>query len=89
MHIGRARHMKICEDLGKMKNDDSRGLRRVYKGRNHVPKFQDILHISKHLKRQRNKQTISVLSTLTCTQTHIWGRQVMAKLDKCTKSFTK
>lgn len=55
MHIGNARHQKICEDLGKMKNEDSRGLIRLYKGRNYVPKFQDTLHRSKHLRRQRTK----------------------------------
>jgi len=40
--------------LGKMKNEDSRGLRRLYKGRNYVPKFQGNFHRSKHLKRRRN-----------------------------------
>jgi len=39
--------------LGKMKKEDSRGLRRHYKGRNYVPKFQGNLHRSKHLKRQK------------------------------------
>jgi len=24
MHIGKTRYLKICEDLGKMKNEDSR-----------------------------------------------------------------
>jgi len=33
MHIGKARHLKICEVLGKMKNEDSRGLRTRYTGR--------------------------------------------------------
>jgi len=37
-----------------MKNDDSRGLIRLYEGRNFLPKFQDILRRSKHSKRQRN-----------------------------------
>jgi len=36
-----------------MKNEDSRRFIRLYKGRNYVLKFQDILHWSKHLKRQR------------------------------------
>jgi len=39
----KARHLKIYVVLGKMKNEDSRGLRRLYIGRNSVPKFQDIL----------------------------------------------
>jgi len=39
MHIGKTRHPKICEVLGKMKNEDSRGLIRLYKGRNYGPKF--------------------------------------------------
>jgi hypothetical protein len=55
MHIGKARHPMICEVLGKMKNEYSRGLRRLYKGGNFVSKFQDILHRSKHIKRRRNK----------------------------------
>jgi hypothetical protein len=29
--------------FGKMKNEDSRGIKRLYNGRNSVPKFQDIL----------------------------------------------
>jgi len=37
------RHPKIYMGLGKMKNEDSRGIRRLYRGRNYVPKFQDIL----------------------------------------------
>jgi len=51
MHISKARHLKICEDLRKMKNECSRGLKRRYVGRNFVPKFHDTLHRSKHLKR--------------------------------------
>jgi len=35
----KARHLKICEVLGKMKNEDSRGLKRRYRGRNFVLKF--------------------------------------------------
>jgi len=65
MQIGKARHLKICEDLGKMKNEYSRGLIRHYKGRNFVPKFQDILYESKHLKRQRNSRS-RAQTTLTC-----------------------
>jgi hypothetical protein len=30
-------HPKICEDFGKIKNEDSIGLRRLYSGRNYVP----------------------------------------------------
>jgi len=42
---------KIFEDFGKIMNEDSRGIRRHNKGRNFVPKSQDILHGSKHQKR--------------------------------------
>jgi len=48
------RHSKIFEDFGKTMNEDSRGLERHYKGRNYVPKSQDILYGRKHPKRQRN-----------------------------------
>ncbi|KEH33732.1 transmembrane protein, putative [Medicago truncatula] len=44
MQISNARHPKIYVVLGKKKNEDSRALRRLYRGRNSVPKFQDILH---------------------------------------------
>jgi len=67
MHIDKARHTKICEVLEKMKNEDSRGLGRLYKGRNFVLKFQDILHRSGHLKTQRN-MCFQHLTTLTCAQ---------------------
>jgi len=33
--------------LGKTKHEDSRGLKRLYKGRNYVPKFQDSLTMKK------------------------------------------
>jgi hypothetical protein len=48
--------LKTCEDFAKTTNEDSRGLIRHYKGRNYVPKSQDILYGSKHPKRQRNRQ---------------------------------
>ena len=67
MNIGKARDPRICEDLGKMKNEDSRGLIRLYKGMYYVPKFQDILHRSKHLKIRRNKG-FQHQTTLTCAQ---------------------
>jgi len=35
-------------------NEDSGGLRRHYRGRNYVPKLQDILYGSKQPKRWRN-----------------------------------
>jgi len=38
MHIGKARHLKICEVFGKKKNEDSSGLRRRDRGRNYVHK---------------------------------------------------
>jgi hypothetical protein len=43
MQIGKARHPKIYLVLWRTKIEDSRGLIRLYKGRNYVPKFQDIL----------------------------------------------
>jgi len=39
---GKARHPKIYVVLGKIKNEDLRGLIRLYRGRNFVPKFQNI-----------------------------------------------
>jgi len=42
--------------LRKTKNEYSRGLKRLYKGRNFVPKFQETLHRSKQLKRRRNRR---------------------------------
>jgi hypothetical protein len=41
---------KTFEDFGKTMNEDSRGLGRHYKGRDFVPKSQDILYGSKHPK---------------------------------------
>ena len=55
MQIGKARHRGIYVVLGKTKNEGSRGLKRLYKGRNSVPKFQDILHWRNHLNRQRKQ----------------------------------
>jgi len=46
--------MKTSLDIGKTMIEDSRGLRRLYKGRNFVPKSQDILYGSKHPKGRRN-----------------------------------
>jgi len=44
MQIGKTGHPKIYVILWKTKIEDSRGLRRRYRGRNSVPKFQDILN---------------------------------------------
>jgi len=55
MQISKARHPKIYVVLGKMNNEDSRGIKRLHKEMNYVPNFQDILHRSKHLKRQREQ----------------------------------
>ena len=54
MQISKARHLNTCEDFGKIMNEDSRGLRRHYRGRNYVPMSQDILYGSKHPKGRRN-----------------------------------
>jgi len=50
MQIDKARHLKTCEEFGKIKNEDLRGLRRHYRGRNSIPRSQDILYGSKHPK---------------------------------------
>jgi len=55
MLIGKARHPKIYVVLGKMKIQDSRGLRRHYRGRNYVLKFQDILLWRKHQNGRRKQ----------------------------------
>jgi len=47
--------MKTSEVFGKIMNEDSTGLERHYKGRNSIPKSQDILYVSKHPKRRWNK----------------------------------
>jgi len=54
MQIGKTKHLKTCEDFGKTINEDSRDIRKHYKGMNYVLKSQDILYGSKHPKRQRN-----------------------------------
>ena len=56
MQIGKTKLLKTCEDFGKTMNENSRDLRRHYKGRNFVLKSQDVLHGSKYSKRQRNKK---------------------------------
>jgi hypothetical protein len=53
MQIGKAKTSEYYVVLEKMKNDDSRGLRRLYEG-NSDNKFQDNLHRRKRWKRQRN-----------------------------------
>ncbi|AET02845.1 hypothetical protein MtrunA17_Chr8g0361871 [Medicago truncatula] len=58
-----------------MKNEDSRGLRRLHKARNYVPKFKDILHRSKHLKRQK-KHVFSASDNIHKRLAHRLGHQV-------------
>jgi len=48
-------HLKISENHGKINNEDSKGLRRLYKGRIYVPRSQNNLYGSKHPK-QRQKE---------------------------------
>jgi len=50
------KNLKICEDFGKIKKEDSKGLRRLYRGRNSVPRSRGKLFGRKHLKRQKNKE---------------------------------
>jgi len=45
--ISTAKHLKTSEIFGKIPNEDSIGLRRHYKGRNFVPKSQNILSLQK------------------------------------------
>ena len=49
--------MKICEDFGKTENEDSRGLKRLYSGRNSIPKFRDKLFEDENLKRRKIEET--------------------------------
>jgi len=48
--LAKQEHLKISEDLGKIKNEDLRGPVRLYKRRNFGPMSQDILYVSKHPK---------------------------------------
>jgi len=57
MQIGKQEHMKNWQDLGKTKNEDSRGLKRLYIGRNYVPKFQGKLFEDEDLKTTKIKET--------------------------------
>jgi len=41
-------HPKTCEDLGKNKKEDSRGIRRLYNGRNFVSKLFEDEHLKQH-----------------------------------------
>jgi len=43
-------YLKNFQDFGKTKNEDSRGLRRLYTGRNSVPKFRGMLFEDEDLK---------------------------------------
>jgi len=49
--------MKICENFGKTKNEDSRGIKRLYNGRNSVPKFRGKLFEDEDLKRRKIGET--------------------------------
>ena len=50
-------HLKNCEDFGKTKNEDSRGLRRLYNERNFVPKFQGKLFENEDIKTTKIEET--------------------------------
>jgi len=47
MQIDKARHLKTCEDLEKMKNEDPRGLLGHYRERNFIHMSQEILYENK------------------------------------------
>jgi len=49
MQISKAKTSEDLCGLGIIQNEDPRGLRRLYKGRNYVSKFQENLHRSKLL----------------------------------------
>jgi len=65
MQIRKARHLKICEDFGKMKIQDSRALKIRYTWRNCDLKFQDISYGIKHPKKTKNRRS-EAQKTLTC-----------------------
>jgi len=50
-------YLKICEDFEKIKNEDSRGLMRLYSGSNFVPKFRGKLFEDEDLKRRKIGET--------------------------------
>jgi len=49
--------LKNCEDFGKTKNADSSGLKRLYSGKNSVPKFRGKLFEDKDLKTTKIGET--------------------------------
>jgi len=57
MQICKSRHLKISEDFGNIKNEDSRGLGRRYRVRNYVPRSQDIINGSKYPKGRKNRDS--------------------------------
>jgi len=50
-------HLKNCQDFGKTRNEDSRGLIRLYIGKNVVPKFREKLLEDEDLKTTKIRET--------------------------------
>lgn len=69
---------RFVRTLGRWKNEDSRSLIIIYKERNYVPKFQDILCGRKHPKRQKSKfhGQNNTLMHAPSTSQGTWGRRL-------------
>jgi len=65
MQIGKSRTTEDCQDFGNTKNEDSRGLRRHYKGRNSVSKFRGKLFEDENLKTMKIEE-FGLGSTRAC-----------------------
>ena len=101
MQISKTKHLKICEDFGKIMNEDSRCLEKHYKWRNYVPKSQDILNGSKHRKDEETgiyvqENTLGARSMIHTSEArscgpsvvkkNTWAPQVWARCPKCDKN---
>jgi len=64
MQMVKQEHPKISEDLGKINNEDSEGLKKIYRGRNFVLMSQGILHGS--TPKRTEKRIIRARNALTC-----------------------
>jgi len=73
MLISKAGHPMIYVIIGKTNNEDSRDLGILYKWRNYVLKFQDILHRSKHLKMREKNRHFSPSDALPSVLAHRRG----------------
>jgi hypothetical protein len=85
MQIGNAKTSEDYVVLGKMKNEDSRGLRRFYEWRNSVPKFHDNLDRSKHLNMGRNMHFQALGATRHMRPEHEVGAWSMEQPVTCAR----